>query len=482
MEKSDIEPFLTPRAVAIIGANEKPGAWGSAMMQRILSRGYPGKVYPVNLQSKLVYGIPAVKDIREIPGPVDLVILAIPEQSVEETIIACGEKKVKGITIITAGFGETSEQGLGREKALTRLARSYGMRLVGPNVSGTYNLHYDFLAVASRTKGLRCTPLAAISQGGFAFSDLLSSGNNRGMGVGKFIHTGNECDLTVTDFLEYFGSDPQVEGILLYIETVRDGRRFARVARQVAGEKPVVVYKAGRTPASARAARSHTAALSGMKEIYQGLLEQVGVIVSPSMELLLPLGHALIERPRMRDNRVCIITMGGSWGVVLSDFLEEMGLSVPELSADLQNRLKSLGMLDRASPRNPVDIGAMGRHPEVKKVLAIGREVLSSGEVDALVLHGIGRPGMLRQDSPAADLALLEVEKEMIEKVSALEKETGYPVLIGCHYTQWESQTISDLTEKGIRIYSRIDEIVQLLCGMYRYGRRDRDNERPERP
>lgn len=475
VEKSDLDVFLTPRSVAIIGANERPGSWGSVMTQRLLSRDYPGKVYAVNLQSASVYGIPTVKDIRQIEGPVDLVILAIPEQSVEETIHTCGEKKVKGITIITAGFGETSDQGIGREKALAGLARSYGMRLLGPNVSGTFNLHADFLAAASRAKGLQCTSLAAVSQGGFAFSDLLASGYNRGMGVGKFIHTGNECDLTVTDFLEHFGGDPQVKGILLYIEAIRDGRRFARVARQVTREKPVVVYKAGKTPGSARAARSHTAALSGMKEIHEGLLDQVGIIVSPTMELLLPLGHALIERPPMRGNRVAVITMGGSWGVVLSDFLEEMGLSVPELSANLQNRLKSLGMPDRASPRNPVDIGAMGRHPKVDKVLALAREVLSSGEVDALVLHGIGRPGMLKGNSHTEDLALLQIEKEMIEKFNDLEKETRFPALIGCHYTQWESQAICDLNEKGIRIYSRIDEIAQLLYGMYKYERRKRE-------
>ncbi|MCJ7596253.1 MAG: CoA-binding protein, partial [Desulfobacterales bacterium] len=432
-ESGDLNVFLNPGSVAIIGANERPGSWGSVILQRLLSRNYAGKVYAVNLQAKSVYGIPAFKDVREIPGPVDLVILAIPEQSVEETISACGLKKVKGITIITAGFGEISDYGIDREKALARLARSFGTRLLGPNVSGTFDLHADFLAAGSRTEGIRATPLAGISQGGFAFNDLLASGLHRGMGVGKFIHTGNECDLTVTDFLEHFGDDPEVKAVLLYIETIRDGRRFIKVARQVTRKKPVVVYKAGRTPGSARAARSHTAALSGTKEIYEGLFDQVGIIVSPTMELLLPLGHALIERPPMRGNRVAVITMGGSWGVVLSDFLEETGLLVPELSMNLQGRLKSMGMPDRASSKNPVDIGAMGRYPDVDRVLSLGREILSSGEVDALILHGIGRPGMFKEKEGTNEALVLEVEKRMITVFNDLEKESGFPVLIGSH-------------------------------------------------
>jgi len=479
-ENADLNVFLNPDSVAIIGANERPGAWGSVILLRLHSRPYAGKIYAVNLQAKSVYGVPGFKDIRAVPGPVDLVILAIPEQSVEETIRACGEKKVKGITIITAGFGEVSDRGIEREKALADLARSFGMRLLGPNVSGTFDLHADFLAAGSRTEGIRTTPLAGISQGGFAFNDLLASGANRGMGVGKFIHTGNECDLTVTDFLEHFGNDPEVKAVLLYAETIRDGRRFIKVAREAAGKKPVVIYKAGRTPGSARAARSHTAALSGTREIYEGLFHQVGIVPSPTMELLLPLGHALSERPPMRGNRVAVVTMGGSWGVVLSDFLEEAGLKVPELSPALQGRLKSLGMPERASSRNPVDIGAMGRYPDVDKVLSLAREVLSSGEADALVLHGIGRPGMHQGKGGSEEALFLDLEKRMITVFDDLEKESGFPVLIGSHYSQWESQTIHDLNDKGIRIYCRIDEIAQVLSGMSRCWRMKRQGARAD--
>jgi acyl-CoA synthetase (NDP forming) len=470
--KSDLDVFLSPGSVAVIGATERPGAWGSFIMIGLLSLSYPGKIYPVNRQADQIYGIPAYKELGAIEGRVDLAVLAVPEEFVEQAIRDCSRKKVKGITIITAGFGETSELGLQKQKALAEIARSDGIRLLGPNVSGTFNLHEGFNASATPAENLLNTPIAAACQGGYAFYDILSSGWAKGLGLGKFIHTGNECDLTVTDFLEHFGLDPEVKCIIMYIESIRDGRRFIEVARAITKVKPVVVYKAGRTPGSARAALSHTGALSGKREIYQGLFNQTGIIISPTMELLLPLGHALIERPAMKGPRVAIITVGGSWGVALADALEEVGLSVPELSPKLQDTLHSLGMPARASTRNPVDFGASGLFLSIDTPLALSREILSSGEVDALIVHGIGRPGMHTKDSPDEWKVFLDIEKQQIQGLNDLEKKTGIPVLIGSHYSPWESQVIWDLNKQGIRIYNNLYETAQLLSLMYDYWRR----------
>jgi len=466
------EIFLNPKSVAVVGATERPGAWGSFIMGGLLSLNYPGTIYPVNRQADQVFGINAYKDLRDVEGPVDLVVLAIPEESVEKAIEACCQKEVKGITIITAGFGETSEHGRKKQEALAGLARSNGIRLLGPNVSGTFDLYAGFNASATPAENLLTTPIAAACQGGYAFYDILSSGWAKGLGVGKFIHTGNECDLTVTDFLEHFGRDPEVKSIIMYIEAVRDGRRFTEVAREVSRIKPIVVYKAGRTSGSARAAQSHTGALSGKKEIYQGLFHQIGIITSPTMELLLPVAHALIERPPMRGPRVAIITVGGSWGVALTDALEETGLSVPELSPKLQERLRSAGMPPRASTRNPVDFGASGLFLSVDTPLILSREILSSGEVDALVVHGIGRPGMHTADTPDEWKIFLDIEKQQMQGLNDLEKKTGIPVLIGSHYSQWESQAICDLNKQGIRVYNSLYETAQLLSLMYAYWKK----------
>ena len=468
--KPELDVFLNPGSVAVIGATERPGSWGSFIVQGLIARKYPGKIYPVNRQADKIYGMPAFRDVGEIKDSIDLAVLTIPEHSVEEAITACGRKGVKGASIITAGFGEAFENGKLREQALARLAHTYGMRLLGPNVSGTFNLHANFNASSAPEHHLLCNNLAAICQGGYAFHDLLASGFSRGMGVGKFIHTGNECDLTVADFLEYFADDSEVKAILMYLEVIRDGKRFLEIARRVSEKKPIVVHKAGRTPGATRAAKSHTGALSGIKEIYEGAFVQTGIIVAPTMEILLPIGHALIERPPMKGRKVAIVTMGGSWGVALTDALEERGLCVPELSVKLQKSLRSLGMPLRASTKNPVDIGASGLFFEEDILIALGREILSSGEIDALILHGIGRPGMLGENAPARLKLFLDINKRVIRGFNGLEKETGLPVLIGSHFTPWECQVVYDLNEEGIRIYNRLDEIAQVLAALHEYS------------
>lgn len=464
---SNINAFLQPASVAVIGATERPHAWGSLIMEGLLSCKYPGRIYPVNQRSETVYGLPTFKDVRDIEGPVDLAILTIPSDYAEETIKNCGKKGVRGITIIAAGFGEAITGGREREIVMADLAHSYGMRLLGPNVSGTFNLQKDFNASPLRAGQMLSTPLAAVCQGGYALYDLFALGFPQRMGVGKFIHTGNECDLTVTDFLEHFGADPEVKAIIMYVETIRGGDRFFTVARRITGKKPVIIYKAGKTPDAARAAQSHTGALAGKKAIFEGVLRQAGIIVSPSMELLLPLGHALAEKPPLRGKRVGIITVGGSWGVALTDALGEEGLSVPQLSPGLQKKLREIGMPQRASVKNPVDIGAAGETALAEERVELGRVMLESGEVDALIIHGMGRPGMLTAEAPDELKIFINFEKKILRSFSELEKETDKPVFIGSHFSIWESQTVCDLNKEGIRIYDRLDVIAQLLSRMY---------------
>lgn len=472
--ETDLDIFFGPESVAIIGATERPGSWGSIIMESLLSRHFQGRICPVNLNAKAIHGVPAYRDIREIPGAVDLAILTIPQESVEQTIAACGEKEVKGVVIVTSGFGETSDEGMDRERAIVNIARGHGVRILGPNVSGVFNLHKNFVASGARSRQLKGTSLAAASQGGFAFQDLLAAGANRGMGVGKFVHTGNESDLTVTEFLEYYSKDKDVKAVLLYIESIRDGRRFIEVARRTTERKPVIVYKAGRTGSSSRAAHSHTAALTGNWKVYQGLFNQVGIILSPTMELLLPLGHALVERPPLLGKRIGIVTMGGSWGVVLSDSLEEAGLTVPELSPRLQERLHYMGMPARASTRNPIDIGAAGPFPPFEMVLSVGREVLTSGEIDGLVLHGIGRPGKVVDLVESGRDPFLDFEIRFMHAFVELEKEISRPVLIGNHHSPWESQAVHEMNKRGTIIYNRVDDIAAILARMHKYWERKR--------
>jgi acetyltransferase len=463
---SDLNVFLNPSSVAVIGASERPASWGSFIMEGLLSVKYSGKIFPVNPNAERVFGLRAYPDIRRIKDPVDLAVMAVPQKSAEDILAACAQKAVKGITAITAGFAETSDDGRQQQAKLANLARSAGLRLLGPNVSGTFNLHANFNASSIHEETILKTPIAAVCQGGYAFHDILTSAGHKNMGVGKFIHTGNEADLTITDFLEFFGQDPEIKAIVLYIEAIRDGQRFMEVANTVIQKKPIVVYKGGRTADSARAAQSHTAALSGEWPLYRGMFRQTGIVVAPAMELLLPIAHALIERPPLKGRRIGIITMGGSWGVALSDCLAESGLTVPEFGPGLQDRLRARGLPIRASSKNPLDFGASGKFIETDFLLSLGREILQSGEVDALVVHGIGRPGMHTPQTAPEMKLMLAFTKEQILGFVDFEKEFGLPVIIGNHHSPWESQTVSDLNKQGIRFYSRLHDIAWLLAAM----------------
>lgn len=467
----ELNVFLNPGSVAVIGASEKLDSWGAFVMGGLRSANYAGKIYAVNHRVDRVFDLPTYKDIRDIKGPVDLAILAIPMEYLGDIIAACSRKGVRGVTVITAGFAETYDGGGLEQGRLAQLARSGGMRLLGPNVSGTFDLHEGFNTTPSHVEDLMKTSIAAISQGGFAFEDILTSGRHARMGVGKFIHTGNEADLTITDFMALFDGDPEIKAIVMYIEAIRDGKRFVEVARQVSSKKPIVVYKGGRTTDSARAAQSHTGALSSDWQIYQGIFRQTNIVVSPAMELLLPLAHSLIERPPVDGNRIAVITMGGSWGVALVDCLAEFELTVPEFSDALQQRLRALGLIARASAKNPIDFGASGRFVETEFLLSLCREILCSGEADALVIHGFGRAGMKMKESNEADI-FHEVQKEQVIRVAGLEKEFGLPVIVGNHHSQWESQAVQDLNHQGIRVYNRLSDIAVLLSRMRDYWRK----------
>ena len=471
-ESSNIKSFINPGSVAVIGATERPGSWGSFIMNCLTSLDFPGKIYPVNKHAEQVLGLPAYKEITDIDGPVDLAIFTIPEASVESSLAACAQKGVKGITVITAGYGETSDQGKDKQKNLAKQAREHGIRILGPNVSGTFNLHANFNGSSTPSESLLATPVAAICQGGYAFYDMMSAGGPLGYGVGWFIHTGNEADLTISDFLEHFGQNDEVKAIIMYIEAVRDGRRFLDAAYLAGAAKPVLVYKAGRTPGSARAARSHTGALAGDKSVYQGLFRQTGLVMCPAMELLFPASHAIIERPPMRGRRVGIITVGGSWGVSLTDTLEEAGLIVPEFSAETQQAMRDLGMPDRASVKNPVDFGASGLFLSQETPKALAHVMLGSGEIDALVVHGLGRPGLHDENTQDEMTLFLEIEKDQVRSVATLEKEYDIPILIGSHYNPWQSQLVKDVTSEGHRVYNRLTDLAQILTLMREYWRK----------
>jgi acyl-CoA synthetase (NDP forming) len=272
---SSLDAVFQPQSIAVIGASRKRGTIGHTLVANLLEHGFEGVVYPVNPDATSIHSIPAYPSITDVPAPVDLAIIVVPKHLVLEVARDCGEKGVKGLVVITAGFREVGGEGIQREAALMEVVRQYGMRLVGPNCMGILNsdprwsMNATFAPTMPPTGGT-----AFLSQSGALGVTILDYATELGIGVHQFVSVGNKADVSGNDVLEYWEDDPSVGVILMYLESFGNPRRFTSIARRVTKKKPIVVVKSGRTNAGARAAASHTGAMAGGDNATEALFYQ----------------------------------------------------------------------------------------------------------------------------------------------------------------------------------------------------------------
>ncbi len=466
--------FFAPKSVAVVGASSRPGSWGYRIADGLLARGYEGALYLVNPNAREILGVKSYPKLDQVPGEVELVIIVISADKLWDTLEDCARKGVKGIVIISSGFGEAlGEEGKQMEEKMAQFCRGNGIRLIGPNVSGIYNLHRGFCASGENPRDMRSSNMSFICQGGFAIHNVVTRGRSKGIGLGKFVHTGNEADLQCTDFLEFLGEDPETHVILIYMEGIKEPRRFLQIARRITPKKPIIVYKGGRSRAGNRAAASHTGALAGNIDLYRALFTQAGCIMAPTFETILELGHAFTFYPPLKGSRIGIVTMGGSWGVMLTDHVSGKGFRLPEFSPSLQKTLRGVGMPYRASTRNPVDFGAAGFALVKEGRLSIIEALLSSTEIDALIYHGHGFGGIELDSLPKWVRERQKEEEELLRKAVEMMRAYEKPLLIGCHMSHLESATIRNLVQDGIPVFSRLQDIADCLSGLHLYYQRE---------
>lgn len=461
---------MNPRSIAVIGATARPDTWGHWITRELVGGEFRGAVYPINSSAREILGLHAYPDATSVPGPIDLAVIAIPAEGLLDSIRDCVAKGIRAALIITAGLSETGDAGRIREEEMASYARAHGLRLVGPNVSGIMNLHHGLKAHPADALYLRRTPVTFICQGGYAITDLAAREAGAGRGFGKYLHTGNEADLTAVDFLEYCENDPETEAVCMYIEGLRDVRRFLEIARRMAPRKPIVVFKAGVTADGSRAARSHTGALPGPAGLYADMFRQAGVVQAPAFELCLNITHVLMEMPRLRQPGIGITTMGGSWGVMLTDALSRHGLRVPELPAETQKAMRRLGMPGRASVRNPVDFGAAAGSISLETRLEVVRTLLACDSIGAVVLHGYGIPGFIREDSHAFARRRFEEDRAMIRSARQLQESYRKPVFLATAMTPAESQLVQEMAAEGIRFQHSLEEVSAVIAALRDYA------------
>jgi len=349
-----LEPFVSPKAIAIIGASSTPGKLGYAILQNVLQYGFPGAVYPINPKRSEVLGLKAYPSVLDVPGPVDLAVIVIPSQFVAKVLDECGRKGIRGVIIISAGFREIGSEGLQRERELIRIAQQYGMRIIGPNCLGIIDTLVPLNASFAATMPDQGS-IAFMSQSGALCTSILDMAKPQGIGFSRFVSLGNKADLNEIDFLEAWADDPHSSVITAYLEGITDGPRFMEVARRVTKKKPVITIKSGTTSAGSRAVSSHTGTLAGSDRAYEAAFKQTGVIRARSVQELFDFASAFARQPIPESDRVAVVTNAGGPGIMCTDALEQMGLCLASLTEATRQKL-SEHLPAAASVLNPIDV------------------------------------------------------------------------------------------------------------------------------
>jgi len=394
--------FFNPKSVAVIGASRDPQKPGHVILKNLIENKRAGRlkaeIYPVNPHAERILGLKAYSSIKVVPADVECAVVVVPAHLVPDVLDECGEKGVKAAIVISSGFSEIGNVRL--EERLLITAKKYGIRVIGPNCLGIYDAYTGldtiFLPYFKELRGGRRLisaprppkgPISMITQSGALGNAALDYMSGEGIGISKFVSYGNKVDVDESDLIEYLNEDESTKVIIMYVENISDGRKFMKVARKVSARKPIVVLKAGRTQAGARAAASHTAALAGSDAIYEAAFKQCGVIRVYDMEEMFDVSKALAYQPPARGRRVAILTDGGGAGVLAADMCELLGLEVTDLSERTKvefERLKKQGILaEFAVTSNPIDLTGSATTEMYEESLEL---LLEDPKVDGVVL------------------------------------------------------------------------------------------------
>ncbi len=377
-----VRAVLNPRSVAVIGASEKRGTIGAALVANLEAAGFTGPIYPVNPHATEIQGLRAWPRIGAIGEPVDLAVVAVPAPAVEAVVEECAAAGVRGVVVVSSGFAELSAEGRAAQDRLVRLVRESGMRMVGPNCMGILNT--DPAVSLNATFAPHWPPagnVGMLSQSGALGLAVLDYVRQLNIGMSTFVSVGNKADISGNDLLCYWDEDPRTQVLVLYLESFGNPRKFARIAPEVACRKPIVAVKSGRSAAGTRAASSHSAALASLDIAVDALFAQAGVIRTSTLEELFDVAALLSTQPVPKGPRVGVVTNAGGPGILLADACEARGLALPELAAGTRATLASF-LPPQAGLSNPVDMIASATAEQYARAIEV---VGGDPGVDALV-------------------------------------------------------------------------------------------------
>ena len=442
-----LQALFRPNALAVIGASAKPGKLGFTILKNILDAGFAGPVIPVNPKGETILGVPSVKSVDDIPSGTDLAVVIIPAASVPGTILQLGERKVRAAIVITGGFAESGVDGARLQEELKRNAARCGIRVVGPNCQGVNYPHHGLCA--SWPLITRKGAMAIASQSGTVGAALIDWAAEEKLGFSAFVSMGNRVDVDEADLIDFFGADANTKVITLYIEGVKDAAKFLTAVR--ACQKPIVVFKAGRTEQGRKAAESHTRSLAGKDEIYDAVFRQFGIHRAASLEELYDFSKALAYVPAPAGPRMLIVTSSGGSAIIATDVAADNGFQISPLPAPLAAQLREV-LPSHFIVGNPLDLTGDGDAERFRHVIATARDHYD------VVLTIFGDP------IPGASMALEPGRSDLVAYLGGADVERSERLL---------------LHEKGIAVFPTPERAVKAFSCHVRFAR-DRFPRTPE--
>jgi len=450
-EGHPLDPIFAPRTVAVIGASERPGSVGRAVLWSLVSSPFGGTVYPVSDKRGAVLGIKAYKRIAELPEVVDLAVVVTPAASVPGVIGECVDAGVGGAIVISAGFKEHGAEGKELERQILERMKGSRMRLIGPNCLGVMNpltgLNATFAASIARAGNV-----AFISQSGALCTAILDWAQREMVGFSAFVSIGSMLDVGWGDLIDYFGNDPRTHSVVVYMESVGDARSFMSAAREVSLTKPIIVIKAGRTAAAAQAAASHTGALTGSDEVLDAAFRRCGVLRVNAIADLFYMAEVLSKQPRPKGPRLAIVTNAGGPGVLAADALIATGGQLAQLSPSSMDELNNL-LPPHWSHNNPIDVLGDALPDRFAKVLDIAA---NDANIDGLL--AITCPQGMAEPTQTA------------ERLKSYASSTGKPVLASWMGGPEVAAGIDILNRAGIPTFPFPDTAARIFNYMWRYS------------
>jgi len=484
-ENHFLHGFLNPKSIAFYGANNQGASLASIQIMNLIKSEYDGKIYPIHPKLETVMGFKAYKSISDVSEVPDLVVIVLPAKIVPGIFRECGEKGVKRIILISGGFRELVED---RKNTLSEqiksIAKEYGIRFIGPNCLGVFNNYYGELDSnrAFNTaiwENIKRGTFSIASQSGTLSSHIWFDPDNLDLGLSKSLSVGNEANIDVVDCLEYYKDDPNTSVIGLYIEELKRGKQFLKLAKQITPHKPIIAIYVGGSEAGNRALQSHTGSLAGNAKIYDAVFKESGIIKTEYVTEFLDIAFVLCNGILPKGKRLAIITNSGGPGAMIANNAEKQGLIIPELSQSLQEKLKEV-LPPTASFKNPIDCTFDMNLPYF--YIDLPELIMKSGEIDIIIQYGVvgfqdvmddylkyERIAKYAQFKHQPDVVMDGMAKKLISPTIANSKKYSVPILYVspmCYTSPWSKR----LRANGALLFKYWDRPVNCLSKICDYA------------